>query len=341
MMSKSLLSVVIPVVNGTDDFSDLFESYREALVQTGRNFEFLVVLDGPRPHIRAQLEGLRAAGYPIRIFEFAQSFGEAAALTVGFEHARGHVLLTLPSRFQIESSSLPRLVGAIEDCDMVVTRRWPRTDSPVSRAKTWIFNRLVGFRNGSKFHDLGCSVRILRRAVAEEIPLYGDQDPFLPLLAQHKGFVVQEIDLPQSRRASYRRPHGFGVYIRRLLDVLTVFFLTKFTRKPLRFFGLIGGGIALVGLLSLLYVVIERLLFGESLADRPALLLSSLMFVLGVQVLGLGLIGELVIFSHARELKEYQVREIVNGRAEPAGRGGSRSDTERRDSVAAPDSLRQ
>jgi glycosyltransferase involved in cell wall biosynthesis len=340
-MSKDLLSVVIPVANGADDFSDLFESYHEALAQTGRNFEFLFVLDGPRPHTRAQLEGLRAAGYPIRIFEFAKSFGEAAALTVGFEHARGDVLLTLPSRFQVESSSLPRLLEALEDCDMVVARRWPRTDSRFSRIKTLMFNRLVGFRNGNKFDDLGCSVRILRKAVAEEVPLYGDQDPFLPLLARHRGFVVKQMDLPQSRRAPYRRPHGFGVYMRRLLDVFTVFFLTKFTRKPLRFFGLIGAGIALLGLIFLLYLVVERLFFGEALADRPALLLSSLMFVLGVQVLGLGLIGELVIFSHARELKEYQVREIVNGRAEPAGRGGSRSDAERLDSVAVLDSLRQ
>ena len=322
-MSRELLSVVIPVANGADDFSDLFESYHEALTQTGRNFEFLFVLDGPRPLTRAQLEGLRAAGYPIRIFEFAKSFGEAAALTVGFEHARGEVLLTLPSRFQVESASLPRLVEALEDCDMVVTRRWPRTDSRLSRLKTVLFNRLVGFRNGNKFHDLGCSVRILRKTVAEEVPLYGDQDPFLPLLARYKGFVVKEIDLPQSRRAPYRRPHGFGVYLRRLLDVLTVFFLTKFTRKPLRFFGLIGAGIALIGLVSLLYLIIERLFFGESLADRPALLLSSLMFVLGIQVLGLGLIGELVIFSHTRDLKEYQVREIVNGRSEPAVRRGS------------------
>ena len=340
-MSKDMLSVVIPVTNGADHFSDLFESYHEALAQPGRNFEFLFVLDGPRPHARAELEGLRAAGYPVRIFEFAKSFGEAAALTVGFEHARGDVLLTLPSRFQVESASLPRLLEALEDCDMVVTRRWPRTDSRFSRIKTLVFNRLVGLRNGNKFHDLGCSVRILRKEVAEEVPLYGDQDAFLPLLARYRGFVVKEIDLPQSRHAPYRRPHGLGVYIRRLLDVFTVFFLTKFTRKPLRFFGLIGAGLALLGLVFLLYVIVERLFFGEALADRPALLLSSLMFVLGIQVFGLGLIGELVIFSHATELKDYRVREIVNGRAEPAGRGGPTHDTERRDSVAVPNARRQ
>jgi glycosyltransferase involved in cell wall biosynthesis len=321
-MNEAMLSVVVPVTNGVEDISELFVSYDEVLARTGREYEFLFVLDGGKSQVRAHLERLQAAGHPVRVFQFAKSFGEAAALTVGFEHARGDVLLTLPARFQVESSSLPRLVDALEDSDMVVTRRWPRTDSPFSRMKTVVFNRLVGFRSGIQFHDLGCSVRILRKAVANEVPIYGDQDPFLPLLARHKGFVVKEIDLPQSRRAPYRRPHGLGVYLRRLLDVFTVFFLTKFTRKPLRFFGMIGAGIALVGLLALLYVVIERLFFGESLADRPALLLSSLMFVLGVQILGLGLIGELVIFSHAKNLKEYQVREIVNGRSEPAGPGG-------------------
>jgi len=340
-MSHDLLSAVIPVSNGADDLSDLFESYHKALSQTGRDLEYLFVFDGPRPQAREQLEGLQAAGYPVRIFEFAKSFGEAAALTVGFEHARGDVLLTLPSRFQVESSSLPGLVDALEGCDMVVTRRWPRTDSRFSRIKTLIFNRLVGLRNGNRFHDLGCGARILRKAVAEEVPLYGDQDPFLPLLARSRGFMVKEIDLPQSRQAPYRRPHGLGVYMRRLLDVFTVFFLTKFTRKPLRFFGLIGAGIALIGLVSLVYVVIERLFFGEALADRPALLLSSLMFVLGVQVMGLGLIGELVIFAHARDLKGYHVREIVNGQADRAVHGGPGGGADRQDSGGPPDSHRQ
>ena len=332
-MHEGLVSVVIPVARGNGELADLFEAYDQALSKAARQYEWLFVLDGDRVEIRAYLDGLRERGHPVRIFQLAKSFGEAAALTVGFEHARGEVLLTLPDRFQVEPAAIQRIFGALEGCDMVVTRRWPRTDSRFSRIKTAVFNRLVAFRGGSRFHDLGCSVRIFRRAVAEEVPLYGDQEIFLPLLARQRGFLVKEIDLPQARRAPYVRRHGFGVYLRRLLDIVSVWFITKFTRKPLRFFGLVGTGVAAIGLAVLLVVIIERLFFGVSLADRPALLLSSLLVVLGVQVVSIGLVAELVVFTHSRDLKEYQVREIVNGRAEPV----SARRVERQDSVVGRD----
>ncbi len=340
-MREGLLSVVVPVNRTTEDFPDLVESYHQALARTGRDFEFLFVLEGSQPEARAHLQGLQAKGRPVRVFQLARAFGEAAALSVGFDHALGDTLITLPPRFQVEPSSLPKLVEALQDNDMVVARRWPRADSRYSRIKTAVFNHLVFFRGRIQFRDLGCSVRILRKAVASEVPLYGDQGIFFPLLAVQRGFVVKEIDLPQARKAPYSRQHGSGVYLRRLLDVATVWFLTKFTRKPLRFFGMVGTPIAALGLLLLIMVIIERLFFGVALADRPALLLSSLLVVLGVQIVVMGLIGELVIFTHARELKEYQVREIINGRAEPVDRGGSRSGTGRQDSGAVPDPTRQ
>jgi glycosyltransferase involved in cell wall biosynthesis len=335
-MYESMLSVVIPVTRANGDFADLFEAYDEALGRCGRDLEYLFVLEGANHGIRDYLQGLQERGRPVRVFQLAKAFGEAAALTVGFGHARGDVLLTLPDHFQVEPASLPKLLDALEDSDMVVTRRWPRRDSRFSRMKTAVFNRLVSFRGGMRFSDLGCSARILRKAVADEVPLYGDQDIFFPLLARQNGFVVKEIDLPQSRRTPYRRHHGSGVYLRRLLDVFAVWFLAKFIRKPLRFFGLIGTTIAVVGFIVLLYVIIERLFFGISLADRPALLLSSLMAVLGVQLVGMGLIAELVIFTHAKELKEYQVREIVNGQSKRAA-DSSQGNVARRDSVSVPD----
>lgn len=329
--------MVMPVTQGGGEFAELFEAYDRALSQAICEYEWLFVLEGARPELREYLERLREQGHPIRIFQLAKSFGEAAALTVGFEHARGEILLTLPDRFQVEPASIHGIFPALEGRDMVVTRRWPRTDSWFSRAKTVVFNRLVAFRSGARFNDLGCSVRILRRAVAEEVPLYGDQEIFFPLLARQRGFLVTEIDLPQARRAPYVRHHSPGVYLRRLLDFLSVWFITKFTRKPLRFFGLIGTGIAAAGLAILLIIVVERLVFGVPLADRPALLLSSLLAVLGVQVVSVGLVAELVIFTHGRHLKEYQVREIVDGRADPAVKDSSPHGAQRRDFVTGPD----
>jgi hypothetical protein len=116
----------------------------------------------------------------------------------------------------------------------------------------------------------------------------------------------------QSPSDAHTRVYAPGVYVRRILDLLTAVFLVKFNKKPLRFFGLLGSASFAIGLIALLYVVIERLFFGVALADRPALLLSTLLLVLGVQLVAIGLVGETIIFTHAREVKEYTIKEIIN-----------------------------
>jgi hypothetical protein len=116
----------------------------------------------------------------------------------------------------------------------------------------------------------------------------------------------------QSEKDIHRRIYAPGLYVRRLLDLLTIFFLIKFTKKPLRFFGLVGTTLSGLGVISSLYLVGERLFLDISLADRPALILSSLLIVLGVQVIAIGLIGEIIIFTHAKDLKEYKIDRIIN-----------------------------
>jgi hypothetical protein len=144
------------------------------------------------------------------------------------------------------------------------------------------------------------------------VPIYGDQHRFLPLLATRRGFRVREIRVRQSEKDRFDHGYGAKAYLQRFLDIFTVVFLVRFTKKPLRFFGMIGSVTFLLGAVFLTYVVIERLFFGEPLSDRPALLLSSLLVVLGLQIFALGLLGELIIFTHAGELKEYTIEKIVN-----------------------------
>jgi hypothetical protein len=150
--------------------------------------------------------------------------------------------------------------------------------------------------------------------VLDEISLYGDQHRLLPVLVERNGFRVREVDLPQSPHDEFRGRYSLRDLLGRLLDIFAVFFLVKFTKKPLRFFGAVGSAMCAFGGIYLLVLVAQRLLFGNPLADRPALLLSSLLVVLGIQIFGLGLLGELIIFSHARDLKEYRVERIVNDR---------------------------
>ena len=151
----------------------------------------------------------------------------------------------------------------------------------------------------------------MKREVAAELSVYGDLHRFIPILALSRGFRVVEVSLAQRPEDLATRYHGAGVYLRRLLDVLTVFFLVKFTRKPLRFFGLIGTGLFGLGVLLAMYLTVDKLLFAQAIANRPLLLLAVLLMVLGVQSVSIGLLGEIIIFTHARQIKEYQIAEIL------------------------------
>jgi len=306
------IAVIVPVSERYDAVTELYYGYKEALDRIGRPYEFTYVLDGQFPTVLDALTSLQQEGEPLRVIQLTKWFGEATALTAGFEKSRGDIILTLPAYYQVEPSEIPKLLAELVNHDMVVTRRHPRMDSRLNRLQTALFNWILRAVTGTTFRDLGCGVRAFKRELAADIPVYGDQHRFLPLLAIRQGYRIREIDVAQSPRDRFHRVYRLGVYPRRLLDMLTVFFLVRFTKKPLRFFGLIGAATFALGLLITLYLVFERLILGTSLAERPALLLSSLMIVLGVQIFALGLIGELIIFTHAKDIKEYTIEKIIN-----------------------------
>ena len=306
------LSVVVPVSERCDDAATLLKTYREGLDRIGRKYEMVFVLDGDFPEFRSKLEEAASGRSDIRIVQLGKRFGESTALSAGFDTARSELILTLPSYVQVDIAHLASLFDMLESADMVLVKRWPRVDSQRYRMRTRMLNKVVNMLTGSGFEDLGCGVRLLKRAVIEEVPIYGDQHRFMPILAARRGFRVVQVELPQAESESHRVSPPWGAYPRRFLDLLTVFFLVKFTKKPLRFFGLIGCGFLAIGGISLAVVVVQRLFFGVGLADRPALLLASLLAVLGVQLLAIGLVGEIVIFTHARDIKEYTIEEIVN-----------------------------
>ena len=195
---------------------------------------------------------------------------------------------------------------------MIVASRWPRKDGFINRVQSKIFNGMVNFITGFKFKDLGSGVRVIKRRVIEEVQIYGDQHRFFPLLAIRYGFKVREVNVVQSSKDTFQRLYSIGIYLRRILDLFSVFFLIKFTKKPLRFFGLSGFFVFALGALLSLYLFIERVFMGVALRDRPMVLVALLLVVLGIQLFAIGLIGEIIIFTHAKELKEYTIEEIIN-----------------------------
>ena len=311
MTQTTLVSAIVPVTEGADDVAATYRAYKRGLQATGLPYEVVYVVDGGYRDLVPAIKELKDAGEPITIITFPRPFGEAAALTAAFQHTRGDVLLTLPAYPLIDPEAIPRLIEALGECDMVVARRWPRQVGWFKRWQSKLFHLLLRVLMNSPFHDLGLGVRAFRRRVLEDVRIYGDQHRFLPLIALSHGFVAQEMNVaPAAERPGSRTP-ALGVYPRRLLDVLAIYFLTKFTRKPLRFFGLIGGSILLIGALIMFVLFIERVFLGVGLADRPILLLGSLLVVLGIQIIAVGLIGEIIIFAFAGEQQEYRIERII------------------------------
>jgi hypothetical protein len=216
---------------------------------------------------------------------------------------------------------------ALDNADMSVGHRWPRAGGQFETLRRSAFHGIVKAFTGSHFRDLGCGARAMRRQVVEDVSLYGDQHRFIALLAQSQGFRVVEIDVPQSPKDHYAGRYAIKEYAHRVLDILTVLFLVRFTKKPLRFFGMLGVSTFLLGAVLILFMVIQRLFFDQGLSDRPALLLASLLAVLGLQLFAIGLLGELIIFTHARSIKDYQVNEVVHFPATGVARGDAGTPT--------------
>lgn len=306
------LSVIIPITERYDPIAELYHDYKKGVEATGLDYEFIYVVDGNEPpETLDQLNELQQTE-KLTVITLAKEFGESIALSAAFSKTSGDIILTLPAYQQIESGDIAKLVAAIDENDMVLARRWPRQDSAINRLQNRLFNSLLRLSTDLNIHDAGCSARVFKKEVVEEIQLYGDLHRFFPVMAHRQGFRVTEIEVTQAKKDVQSRIYSPGIYIRRLLDLLTIFFLVKFTKKPLRFFGLVGTTLFSVGVISSLYLIIERLIFSVALADRPALFLSSLLIVLGVQIIAIGLIGEIIIFTHAKDLKEYKIDKIIN-----------------------------
>lgn len=308
------LSVIIPVGHRYADPVALCAEYGAGLDALGRSYELIFVLDGPHEKFATALREIAAGRQRVTVVSLTRPFGEATAVMAGFEQASGQVIVTLPAYFQIDAGELPELVGALEHCDLAVARRWPRAGGPFERLRRRAFHGLLRAVTGLKFRDLGCGARAFDRRVLEEIQLYGDQHRFLPVLADRRGFRVAEIDIRQSPRDRHEGVYEPRVYARGFLDIFTVFFLVRFTKKPLRFFGMIGVSLFALGALLVTWLVVERLFFGQGLTQRPALLLSTLLVVLGLQLFAIGLLGELIIFTHARQVRDYQIDTVLSYR---------------------------
>jgi glycosyltransferase involved in cell wall biosynthesis len=299
--SEVELSIVCPVTMYAGDLSAVHREFREVVARTGRSAEFIYVLDGPNDAALESISRIVEDEFPVWVLRMAKGFGEATALQIGFERARGRLILTIPDRLQIDATVLARTLDRLDRGDeVVITRREPRSDALLNRIQTRVFHGLVRRLIGQNFQDMTCGVRGFTAEAARGLDLYGDQHRFIPVIAMRCGYRVNEIPGKQHPENRGLRVYEPGVYLRRVLDILNIYFLTRFTKKPLRFFGLVGSSIGFLGFLICAVVAIQKLVFSVGLSNRPLLLLGVLLIVLGVQIVSIGLVGEIIIFLSSR-----------------------------------------
>lgn len=314
---KPYLSIVLPIYNEEENIPLLIEELIPTLESLGHSFEVLCIDDGSRDGSFAALKDLHAQDDRVRVVRFRRNFGQTAAFAAGFARAEGDIVITMDADLQNDPHDIPKLLAKIDEGYDVVSGwrvdRWQEglvsilTRKVPSTAANW----LISTSTGVHLHDYGCSLKAYRNEVVKGIRLYGDMHRFIPAVASWFGVTVAEVPVTYRSRRFGSSKYGAGRIFRVLLDLMTVRFLLSYATRPIRIFGSVGLFSVLAGFLIGLYLTFAKFIYQIDLADRPALLLAVLLIVVGIQMISLGLIGEMVvrIYHEAQDKPIYTVRE--------------------------------
>ncbi|WP_409571992.1 glycosyltransferase family 2 protein [Kouleothrix sp.] len=307
------LSVVIPVLDEAENLPALAERLTRSLEALGASYEIIVVDDGSRDNSFAILRELARADARMRVVRLRRNFGQTAAFSAGFDRARGRVVVTLDADLQNDPDDIGMLLEKIDQgYDVVSGWRAFRQDPFLNRRlPSMIANWLISRVTGVHLHDFGCSLKAYRAEVLAGIRLYGELHRFIPAIASWQGVAVTELPVHHAPRRFGRSKYGIGRTLRVILDLITIRFLLSYGTRPMQIFGLLGLSISGLGFLLGLYLTYAKLVAGESIGSRPLLMLAVLLIVVGVQLVTMGLIGELVVRTYYETQAKaiYVVRE--------------------------------
>src|SRR3954471_13217623 len=318
-----MLSAVIPVLNEVDSLAALHRELSDVARDNGYDLEVIFVDDGSTDGSWQKIQELAAADDRVRGIRFRRNFGKAAALAAGFETARGDVVVTLDADLQDDPREIPRFLAEIEKgTDVVSGWKQVRNDPWHKVGPSRVFNWLVGYLTGVKLHDHNCGFKCYRREIFDEVRLYGELHRFVPALAAARGWKVGEIAVNHRARKFGRSKYGVTRIVKGFLDLLTVYFLTGFEQRPQHLLGTCGIAAFAIGLFGLTYLSLGWVMvnaFGwnehfphwqfQPLHERPALLYSVAMLLLGAQFISMGFLAELFTAYYGRANVPYSIKD--------------------------------
>lgn len=313
-MASVDLSIIVPIHNEQENIPLLHAELRETLVPLGLQFEILFIDDGSTDASLKVLNQLAAHDSTITLVTFRRNYGQTAAMQAGLEEARGDVLITIDGDLQNDPADIPKMLAKIDEgFDLVHGWRKDRKDKWLSRRLPSVLaNRLISRVTGFPIHDLGCTLKAVRREIADELELYGEMHRFIPILAHARGAACAEVVTNHRARQFGTTKYGISRTIRVVLDLITVKYMLDFFDSPMKLFGRFG--IACCGLaIGSAIAVVSMKFGGVDMTGNPFLLLAALGAILGVQFFSLGLIGEVAsrLYYGRNQRRPFAIRKIV------------------------------
>ncbi len=310
------VSVVVPLLNEQDNIKLLYEQITQTLTDK-YNYEIIFVDDGSSDNSFAVLTQLQKADTRLRVIRFRRNFGQTAALSAGFTHARGKIIVAIDADLQNDPTDIPKMIAKLDEgFDVVSGWRKKRHDNAVTRLlPSIIANWLTAKITGVKLHDFGCTLKAYRREVLAETKLYGEMHRFIPALASWSGARITECVVNHRPRTAGAAKYGLGRTLKVVLDLITVKFLGSFSTKPIYIFGGLGLVSALGAVASGLAVLYQKFISQTHLAmnRNPLLVLTAMLITATIQFVLMGLLAELLVrtYHESQNRPTYVIREIL------------------------------
>jgi len=310
---NQLISIIIPVFNESESIGYLLDEVLNVMCSNKLNFEIVVVNDGSQDSTSNVLDELTIKIKELSVISLRTNYGQTAAMAAGFDNSNGEVVITLDGDLQNDPNDIPKLISHInEGYDLICGWRYDRKDKLINRRiPSKIANKLIANVTGLKLHDYGCSLKAFKKEILDDIKLYGELHRFLPVLAKIEGAKIKEIKVNHRSRKYGSSKYGIDRTFRVLMDLLTVWFMTKFLTRPMYGFGFVGIISILVSLGMTSYLFIIKIL-GEDIGNRPMLMFALILGIAGVQLFSFGLLSELLIrtYHESQNRPIYRIRKI-------------------------------
>ena len=306
------ISVVVPLHDEVENVGELHAQLTHSLEALGRPYEILLVDDGSSDGTPQKLAAIEKGDPRVRVLRLRRNFGQTAAFSAGFDHARGGIVVTCDGDLQNDPEDIAKMVAKLEQgFDMVCGWRKVRHDTFSRRLPSRIANGIISWATGVRLHDYGCSLKVMRGEVVKGLRLYGEMHRFIPAIASWMGVDVAEMEVNHRPRTAGRSKYGLGRTTRVMLDLFTVKFLLAYGTRPAHFFGRWGLVSGAAGFGVLAYMAYLKLFADEAIGGRPLLLLGALLFLTGLIMVSVGLLAELLvrIYHESQGKPIYVVRE--------------------------------